>query len=154
MNTEPILPQAGLGATLRALRQARQVELGEVSARLKFSVRQLQALEDEDWATLPSGLPLRGMVKNYGRFLETDTAALLVMLDAQTGAVSAQPAHVETPASLADADASSYARHGGKPWVWMLLILVVLIAVCTYAVERGWVPESWLVFDWLRASNA
>jgi len=154
MNTEPILPQTGLGATLRALRQARQVELSEVSARLKFSVRQLQALEDEDWANLPTGLPLRGMVKNYGRFLETDTTAVLTMLDAQTGSMSAQPAHVETPASLADADVSSYARHGGKPWVWMLLIVVVLLAVCAYAVERGWVPESWLVFDWLRASNA
>jgi len=152
MKPESDLPTTGLGETLRALRCARKVELPEVSVHLKFSVRQLQALEDEDWAHLPSGLPLRGMVKNYGRFLETDTVALLAMLDAQTGASSARTAHVATPASLADIDLSA---HGisGRPWIWMLLILVVLLWFAAYALERGWIAQSWLLFDWLRMSN-
>jgi len=148
MNVEPTLSmQATLGPTLRALRQSRQVELPQVSARLKFSVRQLQALEEEDWARLPSGLALRGMVKNYGRFLETDPTALLTMLDAQTGASAAPLVHVVTPASLGDAGMTRYAKYGGRSWVWMLLILGVLLMIAVYAVERGWIPESWLLFD-------
>jgi len=148
MNIEPTLSmQATLGPTLKALREARQVELAQVSARLKFSVRQLQALEDEDWTRLPSGLALRGMVKNYGRFLDADPAALLTMLDAQTGASAAPPVQVVTPVSLGDAGVPLYAKQGGKPWAWMLLILGVLLVIAVYAVERGWIPESWLLFD-------
>jgi len=151
MNTDPavmqpqVTPETRLGSTLRALREVRHAQLSEVSARLKFSVRQLQALEDEDWARLPTGLALRGMVKNYARFLETDAAALLVMLDAQTG-TRAGPTHVATPMSLGDAEASYPARHG-RPWIWMVLIAAVLIITVMYAMERAWIPASW--FDWL-----
>jgi len=139
-------PPAALGPTLRGLRQARQATLSEVSVRLKFSVRLLQALEDEDWVHLPSGLALRGMVKNYARFLEADAPALLAMLDAQAG-TRAGPMHVATPMSLGDADASYYARHG-KPWIWMVLIAAVLVVTVVYAIERDWIAASW--FDWLR----
>jgi len=149
MNVEPTLPlETSLGPTLRALRESRQVELAAVSARLKFSVQQLQALEDEDWTRLPTGLTLRGMVKNYGRFLETDAAALLTLLDVQTGASTKGAAHVATPASLGDAQGTSHhVRYGGWLWVWMLLIVAVLFVAGVYAVERGWISGSWLAFD-------
>jgi len=157
MNDEPVLMQAeqtSLGATLKALRCARQLELTDVSLHLKFAARQLQALEEEDWARLPTGLPLRGMVKNYAKFLQADSAALLVMLNAQTGAGTAAVAHVSTPASLGDADAAYHVRHGAKSWVWMAVILLVVLMVGGYAIERGWIPESWRVFDWLRPADA
>jgi len=152
MRVDPTVPQTAisLGPALRALREARQVELAQVSVRLKFSVRQLQALEDEDWVRLPSGLALRGMVKNYGRFLETDPAALLAMLDAQTGARTAELMHVVTPTSLGEG-VPLHGRQGGRSWVWMALIAGILLVIVVYAFERGWIPESWLVFDWLRA---
>jgi len=137
-----------LGPTLRALRESRKVELVAVSARLKFSVQQLQALEDEDWARLPSGLTLRGMVKNYGRFLEADAVALLTLLDAQTDTGRKGAVHVATPVSLGDAQGTSRRiRYGGWFWVWMLLIVTVLFVAGVYAVERGWIFGSWLTSD-------
>src|SRR5690606_5877249 len=83
VNTSEAMQEMGLGNTLKALREAKRLRLQEVSARLKFSVRQLEALEDEDWSRLPAGMPLKGMVRNYGRFLEADSDALLVMLENQ-----------------------------------------------------------------------
>ncbi len=71
----------GLGSTLRALREAQRLSPSEVSSRLKFSISQLDALETEQWDRLPAGMPLRGFVKNYGRFLQADVYALLTMLD-------------------------------------------------------------------------
>ena len=73
----------GVGTTLRKLREARQLTPAEVSARLKFTSRQLEALENEQWDRLPGGMSLRGFVKNYGRYLEADVDALLTMLDNQ-----------------------------------------------------------------------
>ena len=50
MNADSNISEAGqtmqLGSTLRSLREARRLRLSEVSARLKFSVRQLEALEN------------------------------------------------------------------------------------------------------------
>jgi len=137
-----------LGPTLRTLREARQVALTDVSERLKFSVGQLQALENEDWAHLPSGLTLRGMVKNYGRFLETDTAVLLSMLDAQAGANATRTARVVNPTSLGTADGTAHhVKYDGWSWLWILLIVVLLVVAGMYAVDRGWIDFSWLVSD-------
>jgi len=140
--------QVSLGATLRALRHARRVELAEMSTRLKFSVRQLQALEEEDWARLPAGLPLRGMVKNYARYLQTDVAPLLTMLDLQTGSrADGGVTHVLTPMSLGNNGVPLYSAHTNRPWGWLLLILALVVLVGLYVIERGWVSVS----DWLRA---
>lgn len=141
----------GVGATLKSLRQARQLSVGEVSARLKFSTRQIDALENEQWDDLPTGVSLRGFVKNYGRFLDTDVEALVTMLDGQVGSTGARPMQVSSPASLGAADLSVQSEPVHRPWGWLIIILILLIVVCFYAIERGWVPDTWLVFDWLKS---
>lgn len=141
----------GLGPTLKALREARRLSLGEVSARLKFSSRQLQALENEDWGRLPSGVSLRGLVKNYGRFLNADVQALLTMLDNQVGSTAPRPALVQSSGAPTTADLAIQAEPVSRPWGWYVVIFVLLVVAGFYAIERGWIPESWLIFDWLKA---
>jgi len=142
----------GLGASLRAMRKARGCSLSDASARLKYTVRQLDALENEQWQQLPKGMLLRGLVKNYGRFLETDVDALLVMLDNQVGTRSAASVSVPVPAaSLSGADLPLHPEGGSRSWGWLLVIVVLLVVAGIYAIDRGWVPDSWLVFDWLKA---
>ncbi|MFA5597362.1 MAG: helix-turn-helix transcriptional regulator [Pusillimonas sp.] len=164
--TQPLLkPQAddasvvnlrdGVGATLKALRLARHVTLADASARLKYSSRQLQALENEQWADLPSGLPLRGLIKNYARFLEADVDAVLVMLANQTGEVATPKigiSPVNGGTEFTPADLPVHAEGGSFSWGWFLVILLVVVAAGFYAIDRGWLPESWMVFDWLRPS--
>lgn len=139
----------GLGETLRRLREARRLSLGEVSARLKFSVRQIEALEAERWDDLPPGVSLRGMVKNYGRYLQADEQALLSMLDSQCGTSAARvrPA----AGALQPADTPLHGEPTSRPWGWLVVILVLLFIAGFYAVERGWIPEQWLIFDWMKS---
>jgi cytoskeletal protein RodZ len=148
---EPIPAPKGLGATLKSLREANRLTLGEVSARLKFSTRQIEALEAEQWDELPRGAPLRGFVKNYGRYLGTDVDALITMLDSQVGSTGTRPIPMSVPASLGAADLSVQGEPVHRPWGWLIIILILLIVVGFYAIERGWVPDTWLVFDWLKS---
>lgn len=149
------LPESvGVGGTLRAIRESRRISVGEASQRLKYSVRQIEALESENWSRLPSGMPLRGFVRNYARYLEADMDSILVLLDNQvdTGA----PARVVTPSMSgpsvpAESEVPMSAGSGGRSWGWFIIILAILVMAAFYAVDRGWVPESWLIFDWLKA---
>lgn len=142
----------GIGPTLRRLREARRLTPAEVSMRLKFSCRQLDALENEHWHALPQGMPLRGFVRNYARYLEADVDALLTILDNQVGRpqtafVTAKPSSVRgmTPDLSEDDDTVR------RPWGWLIIILILVFVAGFYAVDRGWVPDSWLVFDWLKS---
>lgn len=141
----------GVGATLKALRHARRLSLNEVSSRLKFTSRVLQSLEDEEWSRLPTGVSLRGLVKNYGRFLGADVQALLTMLDNQVGSTAPRPVIVQSSGAPVPADLAIQAEPVNRPWGWFVVIFVLLVVAGFYAIERGWVPESWLIFDWLKA---
>jgi cytoskeletal protein RodZ len=141
----------GIGPTLRSLREARGLSPGEVSARLKFTHRQLEALETEQWDRLPTGVSLRGFVKNYARFLEADVDALLTMLDNQVGVTAAKTVPVPPVGSLGTADLPIHGEPVHRPWGWFLIILVLLFVAGFYAIERGWIPDSWLIFDWLKS---
>ncbi|RTZ41065.1 helix-turn-helix domain-containing protein [Candidimonas sp. SYP-B2681] len=147
---EPSVP-TGIGPTLRSLREAKRLSPGEVSARLKFTSRQLDALETEQWDRLPTGVSLRGFVKNYARYLEADVDALLAMLDSQTGTGAVKPVAISRAGSLGPADLPIHGEPVHRPWGWLVIILVLLFVAGFYAIERGWVPDSWLVFDWLKS---
>jgi cytoskeleton protein RodZ len=144
-------PPSGLGASLRRLREAKNISPGDVTARLKFSSRQLEALETEQWDRLPSGVSLRGFVKNYGRFLGADVDALLQMLDNQVGPTSPRQVSVRSANSLGPADLPIHGEPVHRPWGWFFVILILLFVAGFYAIERGWVPDSWLIFDWLKS---
>lgn len=141
----------GVGPALRQLREARRLSVGDVSARVKFSSRQIDALENERWDDLPRGVSLRGLVKNYGRFLDADVKALLTMLDNQVGSTVPRPAVVQPGGTAEPSDLAIHTDPVHRPWGWVLVILILVFVVGFYAIERGWVPESWLVFDWLKS---
>lgn len=153
LDAKHTLDAEGIGPTLRRLREARQITPAEASMRLKFSKRQLDALENEQWGQLPQGMSLRGFVKNYGRYLEADVEALLTMLDSQVGPpkssfVTAAPSASGLGAG-ADLDAGENAVR--RPWGWLLIILIFIFVAAFYAIGQGWVPDSWLIFDWLKS---
>ncbi len=60
------------GATLRAVREARNADLRDVAARTKISLPYLRAIEEDDFAALPAAVYTRGFVVEYAKFLRLD----------------------------------------------------------------------------------
>ncbi|CAM5222845.1 Cytoskeletal protein RodZ OS=Castellaniella defragrans OX=75697 GN=HNR28_001926 PE=4 SV=1 [Castellaniella defragrans] len=142
-----------LGDALRTLREGKGLSLAEVSSRIKYSSLQIGHLEAGLWDRLPEGVPLRGLVRNYARFLDADVEAMLRLLDEAVGPTRPHPAVTALGArrALQQADLTPKGEPAHRTWAWLLLILILFCAVGLYAIMRGWVPDQWLVFDWLKA---
>jgi cytoskeleton protein RodZ len=67
----------GVGQELAAAREARGLALADVAQQLKFAPRQLEALEQENFAALPGATFAKGMVRSYARLLKLDPEPLL-----------------------------------------------------------------------------
>jgi len=82
---EPVLDvqvaAPGVGAQLKAAREARQMQLADVAQTLKLGPRQVEALESGDWQGLPGQTFIRGFVRNYARLVNLDPAPLMQQLD-------------------------------------------------------------------------
>lgn len=140
-----------LGAFVAELRQARGFSYNDVSIRIKYSVLQLEALEQENWAALPAGVPLRWMVKSYARLLETDENILLDMLDQHQNTLPKQVVKdVRKGSKWNGSDMSLYTEPTQRSWGWLIVIAVLVLIALFYALDQGWIPENWLVFDWLK----
>src|SRR5262249_14635745 len=60
---------ASVGTYLRALREERHASLEAMAHATRISVRQLNALEAEDFAELPSPVFVKGFIRAYCQFL-------------------------------------------------------------------------------------
>ena len=69
-----------VGTALREARVCHGLSVDEVSNRIKFAPRQIEALEADDFAHLPETTFLRGFVRSYARLLQLDTVSLLAAL--------------------------------------------------------------------------
>lgn len=143
------------GQALRSLREAQGLTPEEVSHRIKFSARQIRALESEDWASLPTGVSLRGLVRSYARLLGADAEALVASVAAHVGTqgvradddtVQRLPARAPIAARVS---MSSDEPTGGISWGWLLIILAFVAAGVVYAFWQGWLPQHWLPAGWL-----
>lgn len=132
-----------VGGALRALRVSKGWSIEEVAGRIKFAPRQIDALENERWAELPTGVSLRGLIRNYARVLGADPQAIIASLDPALR--GAEPARL--------VQGALHHRGGGmhveeerssSSWGWLLAILVVIIAAVAYAFWQGWLPQHWI----------
>lgn len=67
----------GLGETLREAREAKSLSIHGVERELRISRKYLQALEDEDYDSLPAPVYARGFLRTYAQFLGLDPAELM-----------------------------------------------------------------------------
>jgi len=68
--------------TLRQAREALGLSIGDVSAHLKLTPRQIDAIERGDLSVLPGIAFARGFVRNYARFLGLDAAIFVRAIEA------------------------------------------------------------------------
>ena len=99
MSEESAINQAAqeLGALLKAKRTEKNIAIGEVAERLKFSAKQIESLESGDYNGLPEPIFVKGFIKTYGRFLGLDTDQVTSLLnEVFPSQVSAAPAATAT----------------------------------------------------------
>lgn len=72
-----IAPSLHVGTALRTAREAQGLTAQEIADRIKFSLRQIEALEQGDVEHLPQGTFLRGFIRSYARVVHLDPEPLL-----------------------------------------------------------------------------
>lgn len=144
-------PEMSVGPYLKQLREAQGYTIEQVSMRIKYSVVQIEALEQERWDDLPTGAPVRWLVRSYARFLKVDDEAIQSILDTTFPDSVRSELGEEHKVQWEAEDMALYAEPRQRAWVWWLIIIVLLVVVLFYAIDQGWIPESWLIFDWLKA---
>ncbi|HTS54873.1 MAG TPA: RodZ domain-containing protein [Burkholderiales bacterium] len=83
------------GAQLLAERRSQGLSLGDIARQLKLSVRQVEALERDEYDSFPGPVFVRGFLRNYAKLLRLDPDQLV----AAAGA-SVAPASVNAPAPV------------------------------------------------------
>jgi cytoskeleton protein RodZ len=115
---------ATVGRQLRAAREAAGLTTADVAQSLKFSQRQVESLEADDYDALPGTTIVRGFARSYARLLGLDTSAVLRLLDARTPNV---PVEVKPPDNMGLAGEPGGLRQ--MSWLASASIVIALAAV-------------------------
>jgi cytoskeleton protein RodZ len=116
------------GERLRREREMRGVTLDEISSSTKIARRHLEALETENFDSLPGGVFNRGFVRAYARFLGIDEEQAVADYVAASGELSqTEPAFpLEIPP---ESKAKLNPRRSSLPLLLALLALVIVLAI-------------------------
>jgi cytoskeleton protein RodZ len=90
------------GALLTRAREAAGLTRSDVAGKLKFGVKQIEAVESDKYAALGGKTFVRGLVRTYAKLLEVDPGPVLAALERselppETGQVAADPKGVPFP---------------------------------------------------------
>ena len=140
-------PPASVGRTtaaggLRALRVSKGLSLEDVSGRLKFPARHIEALEAERFDDLPKGLGLKSLIKNYAKLLGIDSRPLEDALKPYVGQVEGGIANHTSTRTLDNHSVTSM-----RPvfaWLWWVLIAAVVLVAAAVALSHDILPTDWL----------
>jgi cytoskeleton protein RodZ len=124
-------PAVSAGALLRNARERDGLSIEDVSQQLKLAPRQVQALEDGNFALLPGRTFVRGFARNYARLLKIDAAEVLAALPgASVDSGLESPTLHATAQSIGELPVSRNARPGWIRWAGpVVLVLVVALAI-------------------------
>ncbi len=130
-------PPLSVGTVLREARTRLGLNVADVANRLKFAPRQIEALEEDNFAHLPEMTFVRGFVRSYARLLQLDPAPLLAALPGAD--VQPVPPIANTLAEIPFPNAYS-AR---KPnIIWLAAALAVAVVLALFAWLHGNAPNA------------
>lgn len=93
-----------VGRRLQQAREAAGLKVEDVALTLKFSARQIELLEADNYASLPGTTIVRGFVRSYAKFLRLDSDALLKLLEER---IQPAQADVRPPTNMGVAEEDS-----------------------------------------------
>lgn len=112
---------------LRQAREARGLSLGQVSAHLKLTVRQIEAIESGDLSVLPGQTFARGFVRNYARFLDLDPALFLTEAPQGDRFVIDEASERAIGSGLGQMPMQGARRFSALPAVFLVFLLLIIL---------------------------
>ena len=129
------------GSVLRRAREARGQSIDDVAQVIRFGPRQIEALERDDYASLPGVTVARGLVRNYARFLKLDPAPLLAQLEP---AVPLSEAAVRPPDNMGEAGQPTIVERVSPKMIAVgLLVFLLVLAGYWYSGLRDGGGLTW-----------
>lgn len=125
------------GAVLRAAREAQGLSVSDVAQVIRFSGRQIEALECDDYTGLQGATLLRGFVRSYAKFLKIDAAPLLAALEP---AALIAVADVRPPGNIGVAEQPGLAPSKKSRLLIAGLLALVALAVALRLMSPGGAP--------------
>lgn len=140
-NADPVDASAtmsvtSIGKMLREGRERLGLSVGDVANQIKFAPRQIEALEADDFRTMPEAAFLRGFVRSYGKLLQLDLEALYAALPV-TKAATLSGASVSSQASFPN---EQTARR--QNLIWMSAALLFVAIALGFAISNSDVPTK------------
>jgi len=126
------------GSCLRDARLALGLSIADVAQSIKFSQRQIETIERDDFDKLPGATFVRGFIRSYAKLLRLDEQSLLAMLDRQTP-------HADVQINLPEDTGAALPQPGEQRSYFPYLILLVTLAVLAIAL--------FTFFDWPNKST-
>lgn len=138
VNSENIqMSTDGLGALLRAARQEKNITQQDVSNSLRYSVKQIDALENNAFEALPDPMMTRGFIRSYAKYLEIDAEPLLAIYRANLGEDTQKVIAVKSsmrPVAL---------TKESLPWLkYILATIVVLLFLLAWMLYVEFMPKQ------------
>lgn len=125
-----------LGKTLREAREFAGLSVADVANQIKFAPRQIEALEADDFKSLPEMTFVRGFVRSYAKILDMDAQSLLAALP-QTNA----PPVPLIPVSVEVSFPSAYSPYR-QNLIWLGAALLLAVLVVAFAVWNFTAPPA------------
>ena len=118
---EDLANKETIGALLTAVRIARNEDLGEVSSNLRIRQVYIEAIENDDFNTLPGDIYVIGFIRSYSTYLDLDAEEVIARYKSE----------ISNPKTKSDLKFPTYVPENGIPG-GAILLLGLLIAILAY----------------------
>jgi len=120
------------GEELKQAREERGISLRQIADATHIGIRFLQAIESDNYSTLPGGIFNRSFVKNYARYIGLDEEQALARYNQQLEEQGGEPPRV--PAArfegIEDDEPSSWGS------ISLIILILVIVGLGGYGVYR------------------
>lgn len=121
---------SGCGNMLKAAREAQGLSIHEVCSQLRLGIKQIQAIEQDDFDKLPQPSIVRGFIRNYARLLNIDVNPILEAYQRIVPNKAPLPLSVRSNASRSVIDKPE--RTFRPQRLLTLLVFLVLAGIAAY----------------------
>lgn len=129
------------GEYLRHIRLTQKREINEVAQALNMPIKTVEALEKDDYTSLPQATFIKGYYRTYAKYLNTDASAIIQRFDeiyANDTGLHASRALKDSPIKIMGKLSGSNTERNRK-WlkrILMLVIACIVIALLVMGIQK------------------